>query len=381
MTALYPPSTGGVETYVSELKKRQRLLGHEVHVVTSTYPGNSPFDPDVVRLRVLWRLKGDWGSIPICPTLPMSLTRYGEDITHIHYPPRFFPEVTAVSRILSRRRAPLVLTCHLLFNESLVSMANAIARLHDRIVVKRVFRSADKIIALSDSYKELLEKSFNIDPDKIAVIPPGIDEDFPVLRHEPEDMRNRYRIPGNRVVVCVGRLSPEKGLDYLLRAFRTVVDRLPDASLLIVGDGPLTNQLEYLSRELRLESHIKFAGRLSHEEISSVLAIADVVVLPSIIEGLPIVLLEAMAMGKPVVASRVGGIPEVVVDGESGILVAARNVRELTDALLSILTDRKVARQMGYKGREIVQADYAWGVVTQKVLAVYKELVNGTNRM
>jgi glycosyltransferase involved in cell wall biosynthesis len=311
----------------------------------------------------------------------MSLTRYGEDITHIHYPPRFFPEVTAVSRILSRRRAPLVLTCHLLFNESLVSMANAIARLHDRIVVKRVFRSADKIIALSDSYKELLEKSFNIDPDKIAVIPPGIDEDFPVLRHEPEDMRNRYRIPGNRVVVCVGRLSPEKGLDYLLRAFRTVVDRLPDASLLIVGDGPLTNQLEYLSRELRLESHIKFAGRLSHEEISSVLAIADVVVLPSIIEGLPIVLLEAMAMGKPVVASRVGGIPEVVVDGESGILVAARNVRELTDALLSILTDRKVARQMGYKGREIVQADYAWGVVTQKVLAVYKELVNGTNRM
>lgn len=166
--------------------------------------------------------------------------------------------------------------------------------------------------------------------ERTAVVPNGVD-----LAHALSSRRtsgtSRHRI------VCVARLSPEKGLEYLIRSMRTVRQSIPDATLTLVGGGALEDQLKNLTISLGLTDVIEFRGALPHDETLREIASAELFVCPSLAEGLGIVFIEAQALGVPVVGTNVGGIPDVIEDGKTGLLVPPRDEHALTEAIIKML--------------------------------------------
>jgi glycosyltransferase involved in cell wall biosynthesis len=161
-----------------------------------------------------------------------------------------------------------------------------------------------------------------------------------------------------RTIVCVGRLSPEKGQTGLLRAFAQLRASHPDLTLRLVGDGPDRDALERLSDELNVTDAVTFAGRLPERDTLLEIARADLLVLPSFMEGLPIVLMEAMALGVPVIASRVAGIPELVVDGKTGLLFAPSNWDELAQCIARLLGDKALCATLAQNGKFKITSEF-----------------------
>ena len=163
---------------------------------------------------------------------------------------------------------------------------------------------------------------------------------------------------GQKTIICVGRLSPEKGQAGLLRAFAKVRSSHPELELRLVGDGPERSALEALSEELGVSGAVTFAGRLPEEETLAEIARSDLLVLPSFMEGLPIVLMEAMAVGVPVIASRVAGIPELVEDGATGLLFTPSNWDELAFGIDRLLGDEILQATLAERAKAKVAAEF-----------------------
>mgnify|MGYP001589363332 CR=1 FL=1 len=162
------------------------------------------------------------------------------------------------------------------------------------------------------------------------------------------------RAPDNRypILATLGRLSPEKGQVFLLEALKSVTKEFPDALLLVIGDGALRQELESFAEKENLSNNVRFTGLC--DEPAQLLKDIDIFILPSLYESFGIVLLEAMAQGKPVIASNVNGIPEVVVDNQTGILVPPANPQALSEAIIKLANDKELAREMGIAGYERV---------------------------
>ena len=169
------------------------------------------------------------------------------------------------------------------------------------------------------------------------------------------------RVAGRKnteTLICVGRLSPEKGQAGLLRAFAQLRERHEDVRLRLVGDGPDRNALEALAAELGLTDRLTFLGRLNENDTLAEIAESDLLVLPSFMEGLPIVLMEAMALGVPVVASRVAGIPELVEDESAGLLFAPSDWGGLARCIERLLTDGPLRKSLAEQGKRKVLAEF-----------------------
>jgi glycosyltransferase involved in cell wall biosynthesis len=163
---------------------------------------------------------------------------------------------------------------------------------------------------------------------------------------------------GSPTIISVGRLSPEKGQTGLLRAFARVRVKHPDAVLRLVGDGPDRDALERLASELGIDDAIAFAGRLPEQETLAEIARADMLVLPSFMEGLPIVLMEAMALGVPVISSRVAGIPELISDGKTGLLFAPSDWDELAQCIERLLSDKALGETLAQNGKWKITSEF-----------------------
>ncbi len=213
---------------------------------------------------------------------------------------------------------------------------------------------------------------------KVRCIPNGVD----LARFSPRQPSAGLRASldlteGAPVVASVGRFVAYKGYTHLLEAARLVREAAPEVHWVLVGDGELRSELEAQCRGLGLESRVHFTGW--REDIPEVLALADLFVLPSLGEHFGRVLIEAMAMGRAVVATDAGGVPEVVLDGETGLLVPPAQSRALAEAVLALLRDPARARRLGEAGRLRAEAEFSLARHVETVEALYKELL-GANR-
>jgi glycosyltransferase involved in cell wall biosynthesis len=207
---------------------------------------------------------------------------------------------------------------------------------------------------------------------KITVVQNGIDcERFgnrrPVLRNDLESK-------DGLIVGYVGRLAPEKGLHYLLRAAKAILNILPSVSFVLCGEGPERSSLQALASQLNIEKNVFFLGQRS--DIPDLYSSFDVAVLPSLTEGTPLAILEAMAAKRPIVASRVGGIPKIIEDERSGLLVEPGNAKELEAALLRLLRSSEQRLCLGQAGFDIVQSQYSSKMMAQLYLSVYSEVIS-----
>ena len=182
-------------------------------------------------------------------------------------------------------------------------------------------------------------------------------------------------------LISVGRLAPEKGHVGLLEAFAQVRASGIDADLVIVGDGPERVRIEQTIVSLNLQTHVFLKGSLAEEDALAQMAQADVLVLTSFMEGLPVVLMEAMALGLPVIASRVAGIPELVTDNEQGLLFCPTDWNELAAKMRTLIVDFELQRRLGRAGRAKIEQSYEIGLAVEPLVARFSnEGVNGRLR-
>jgi glycosyltransferase involved in cell wall biosynthesis len=274
-----------------------------------------------------------------------------------------------------RTRQPDIVHTHLIHGDLYGTLAAGLARVphvvstrHNDNTFRRwplfgrlhnsVSKRQDHIITISEHLKRFTVEIEGVNPEKVTPIHYGL-----APRQSADSMlaaramRTELGIPDDALLVgIVARLTEQKGHTHLFAAWQQVMHVLPDAHLLVVGDGPLRDFLQTLAKDRNLTGSITFTGYRS--DVPRIMSALDVMVLPSFWEGFGLVLLEAMSAGKPIVASRVSAIPEIVVDGETGLLVPPGDLHSLAQALLKVLQDPERGRRMGRKGRARLEREF-----------------------
>ncbi|MBI3988696.1 MAG: glycosyltransferase [candidate division NC10 bacterium] len=244
---------------------------------------------------------------------------------------------------------------------------------HYLVAERLANRMTDLIIANAEAVKEDVIHQEKVKLSKVRVMYNGIDPSLYDLPPDPT-LRASLGIPeAARVVGIVANLIHYKGHRFFLHACQAIKRKSPEVMFLLIGDGPCREVLEDLARELGLEKDVLFLG--SRQDVPHLLALMDVVVLPSLEEGFPNAVLEAMAAGKPVVATEVGGVPEVIVHRKTGLLVPPKDPQALADAIIELLDDPQLALEMGRAGRERVTKEFGLDRMIREMEGLYEELI------
>ena len=244
-----------------------------------------------------------------------------------------------------------------------------------RLLLRHLGRVTNGIIAVSQAVADTLV-SVGLPAAKIHVIPNGIDLapfDIPLTNSAVVGVVRPYDIPADApLVVGIGRLSPEKGFDVLIKAFAEIFQQMPHAHLLIIGSGSEAEALRFLAAGTSLTDRIHLPGRL--DDVVPILRSADVIAIPSRMEGQGIVALEAMAARKALVAARVGGLSETIVENEIGLLVPPDDAPALANALVQLLSDTPLRTTMGQHGRQRVEQLYTIERMILNIQNIYASL-------
>jgi glycosyltransferase involved in cell wall biosynthesis len=295
--------------------------------------------------------KADWRSIREIRRL---VREQGIDIVHTHgYKADLYGYLAA-----RREDKPLVATCH---NWLAGGSALAAYNFLDRLVLKRF----DAVGAVSPAIAERL-LSLGVPQERITVIPNGIVVE--AFKAAPMAEPRREQVLG-----IVGRLDLQKGFEYLLRSFATLRHSFPGLRLLIVGEGPDRDKIEQMIDHHSLNSVVTLTGQQT--DMPGVYNSIDIFVLPSLNEGLPMTLLEAMAASRPVIATRVGAVPKVITDGVTGLLVEPADEAGLTNAISKLLSAPDLCRALAEKARMQVGEHYTAPAMAQKYCALYAKVM------
>lgn len=237
-------------------------------------------------------------------------------------------------------------------------------------------RHTTRLIAVGPEVRDDLVELGVAPPEKFSVIRLGIDLESRVLADSRrEEYRALFGIPDDRFVVgWIGRMTAIKRVPDVLLSFKRLLDLGVDATLCLVGDGPDREPAERQAKELGIAKHVLSLGY--QRDVSPYYALFDALVLPSANEGTPVVAIEALAAERPVVATRVGGVPDVVSDGEDGFLVEVGDVDALADALARLARDPELRARMGARGRELVLPRYRVERLVEDVDELYRELLS-----
>jgi glycosyltransferase involved in cell wall biosynthesis len=246
---------------------------------------------------------------------------------------------------------------------------------HHLLLERLANRFTDKMIAVSEDIRQRRIHDEGAPSGKIITIPNAVDMERFGPMNSRERMRKELGIGTSYPVVgTVARLVTAKRLDYLLEAARTVCEAVPRARFLIIGDGPLREELEGQALNLDLiPENVRFLG--SRQDIPELLSSVDIFVLSSEREGLPVSLLEAMAASRPVVATQVGGIPQVIEDGHNGLLVSAHDPAGLAKAILTLIEDSTLRESVAREGYQTVKARFSADVIGRQITVLYDDLL------
>jgi glycosyltransferase involved in cell wall biosynthesis len=230
-----------------------------------------------------------------------------------------------------------------------------------KLTAKAVLKNAGVAIALTKDMKKVMQAMYSRD---VVVVPNGIDlgED---------SLRQREAENYSEKVLFVGRLSSVKGIQYLLGAMRIVHGELPGVKLILVGDGEERKYLEHLTDHLGIRECVEFVGAVPHERVQDYMHHADVLALTSLSEGFPVTILEAMASGLPVVATCVGGVPEIIENNVNGYLVETENQKVIAEALLKLLRDGQLRKHISGNNRKKAEK-YRWDMVAATLEEIYQ---------
>ena len=337
------------------------------------------------------REKGCIADLVCPPHTPLAEKASREGITVITMPLRGEVDLPAVLRIrkLLKKGRYAVIHAHTSHAHTLAALAAA--GLETKVVVSRrvdfsIFRRSffglnrvkyrhgyDVIIAVSEAIKDVLVRD-GVPAEKIRVVRSGIDPERFTLRDRTSPLPPDIPMPpGSLLVLNTAHLTPHKGQIHLIRAFPLVLREVPEAFLCIAGEGELRDVLRDEIRKLGLEDRAFLAG--FREDVGVLLSHASAFVMPSVKEGLGTAVLDAFAMGVAVVASRAGGLVEMIEDGRNGLLAEPGSPESLAGALVRVLRDESFRRKLGEAGRESVLRRFSYRRTVDETLEIYRELI------
>ncbi|HZK43652.1 MAG TPA: glycosyltransferase family 4 protein [Syntrophomonadaceae bacterium] len=378
-TDSYKPYTSGVVTSISTFKDELIKLGHETYIFAPNYPKYNEIEENVHRYYSLPSpTNKDFSlAIPVYPGMNMLLKRLDLDIIHVHSP---FTMGRVGLHYAKRQNIPIVFTYHTLYDQYVhyVPVAQDLAK---EVAIKysnNFCNQCDHVIAPSTEVEEILQGYEIRTP--ISIIPTGV----PLHKFNGKKgdwLRDNYKIPEeNKILLFVGRLTKEKNLEFLIKAFARVKETLPNTTLVIAAQGPLEHELKELakSKNLSLETEVIFTGVLPFDTLVQVYYSSDLFIFSSVTETQGLVLIEAMAAGLPVVAVRASGVEDMVDSEVNGILTNC-DQEEFSNAVIRILSDSEFYEQC--KKNALIKANSLSAVNTTKSLNdLYEHLYNQTYR-
>ena len=360
---LYPPTIGGISSYAHFLSADQAKAGHRVVVLTALeggYPEHEFRDGyEIFRSRALaWPWKN-----PLTLEMLPKLISYGDDdfdILDAHSHLMFTTNLAAFRKRFSMN--PFVITNHGFRVKRHVSL-DVTQAIYLATLGRWTLNSADYVVSLTRNERRKVI-SAGVPPGKAIVILSGVNTQL-------------FRPHGSQKishsVLWTGRYVAEKGLHFLLQAAKMVTARFPDARFLLVGDGEEASRLLRLRQEMNLVGSVVFASPRSQEEIVDLLNECTLFALPSLSEGFPMSVLEAMSCGKPVVVTSGIGLEEVV--GDAGIYARPGDPCSLAKAIMTILGDEELGARLGSRGRERVTRYYEWDNVVSSVNSLFEKAI------
>ncbi len=383
VTSLPPRSGGGAEWHGYHMAKALDKLGHEVHYVTN-YKEPLEFNGVV--------------AYNICKTLsPVEVSRFPFMAFNKWILKHFKENVYAARRamsVLAQEKDFDVIHCHGNLAAFILSKVQkrvpVVYTEHDAppwictyrtkyeqivrkffyyMLNKKALESVSHIVTVSGAQKVFFVEKWHLPENKITAIPSGVDTVSFKPDSNGKDIRKKYSLPED-YSLFVGRLESRKGIDYLIRSMKDT-----DIASVIVGDGPDRVRLEMLAKKNRVSSKIRFTGSVPEEDLRHLYSGANFFVLPSISEGLPLTVLEAMASGIPVVANNINGIPEVVQHGYNGLLVEPENIKSFRYSMKNLVRDALFCKIMGKNARKTVEENYSWEAVAKRLVEVYEKSI------
>lgn len=372
----YPPQqVGGLGTHVQNLAAALAALGVSIHVLTFAQAGKPVVEEEggvyLHRLPTYQEKEIDflgWVfqlNLVLADYLRNLVALAGENpyVVHAHD----WLTAYAGKELKTHFGFPLVVTIHATEAGRNRGIWNPLQQcIHN--IEGWLAQEANMVICCSHYMKEEVANLFQLPPAKILVIPNGVKPIF--SRREPPAENG-----AEKIILYVGRLVIEKGVQTLLQAFAQVQTFFPEAKLIIAGAGPYARELEALTQHLGISSKVAFAGFAGENTRNAYLAQARVAVFPSLYEPFGIAALEAMAAGVPVVASATGGLAEIVEPGVTGLSFPPGDEKALTQALLFLLENKKEANALGQRAHQKALEDYRWEVIAQKTLSVYQKVL------
>jgi glycosyltransferase involved in cell wall biosynthesis len=374
---------GGAETIVHRVSKFLVEQGHEVQVFTSDliagdgrryqseYKDHEVDGIRVRRFRAYQPLRLDASGI--LPKMLWSLYReQGVDLVHAHGYAYFSSYAPCFVRLF--RSTPLIFSPYY----SDTTSAPFVQRVYDATLGWLSFVVPDHFVALADSEKAALMRKYDLPEYKFSIVPPGVDVEE---LHKPQSgvmFRKKYGIAQD-MVLFVGRIAYTKGLLFLVKAIPSIVQKCPQCQFVFVGpDWGATNGLLALAEDLGIKKYLLFTGPLNGDDFVGAYNAAGIFVHPSVTsEAYGIAVVEAMAAGKPVVATNVGARADIVTEGRNGFLVPAGNSEVLAERILRLLTDKDMVTHMGRTNIEDAQK-YRWQEVNRRMEEIYRQVTERT---
>jgi glycosyltransferase involved in cell wall biosynthesis len=350
---------GGAERQVVDLAVALRQDGYEVTVACSVAGDLSDVleEASVPVRPLVRRLAKRRLSVAYTWRLRQLLKRERFNLVHAH----IYASVAAAAIATLGMDVPLVITEH---TEASWQTWRA------RWVSWWVYRRVEHIIAVSTPIRRRLIERDDVHPDLITIVPNAVVSTSEPHASAPLPAELRER----PLVGVVARLQPEKGVPNFLKAATRVAPQFPEAHFVVAGDGPLRQELVALAEDLDLSKRLHFLGFRS--DASALMRSLDVLVVPSLTEGSPLVTLEAMAAGVPVVASAVGGIPDQIRHDKEGLLVPPGDTGAIGDALLALLRDPDRARRLGEAGRRRATSQFSHATMVRQIEDVYRDVLS-----
>lgn len=294
------------------------------------------------------------------------------DILHSHFA---YPDGYGMLKLVDRWKIPLVV--HLRGAFRVATGEATFTTIKKKLMA--VLERADLIFTVSHSVKEEYTL-MGVPGEKMVVMPNGVNSSlfYPMKQEEARDrLPPELRQKTGKFILFVGYLRKRKGVDHLIEAMPTIIKEHPDTRLILIGEGILKNQLVKRSRELNIGKHITFLSNIPHKEMVNYINASDFVVLPTLAEGRPNIVLEAMLCGKAVVATNVSGIPELVRDGKEALLISPESSSQIAGAVNQLLSDPSLGKELGKNARtRIMELDLDWKSYGEKVKNEYEKILS-----
>lgn len=249
-----------------------------------------------------------------------------------------------------------------------------------------VYSLADKIICVSTSSKHQLVEDWQVDPEKIVVMPNGVDIELFGQKFESKSIRAKHGLDSDSIIGFIGGFQKWHGIDLLLKSFTQVLSVKPDARLLLIGDGPARPDIEEWIADLHLTSQVTITGYIPQNRVPELLAAIDIAVIPyprfpKELWFSPLKMYEYMAAGKAIVASKNGQIADVLQDGETGLLFEPGNIAEMTRAIIRLLEDDTLRSQLGINAFNQARIHHSWEQYIARLEGIYSHVVSNPNSM